>query len=364
MLVNIHSLTRTPGVVVSWILYGATGVTGTLIADAAIRRGHRPVLAGRSAARLRPLAQRWDTPWQAVDVDDGPGLARLVGGAPLVLLAASPLHRTSLPVVRACLAAGVHYLDVSNETAIFDSVYDLDGAARRAGVTLLPGVGFGAVAADTLARHVADRLPGAASLDLTLYPYTAGASPGARANALRVAAGGGLVRRGGHPTPVPLGAGARRTSGPAVRHTVLPVPTGELSAAYRTTGIDDITVSLPIGLPPPLVRLVAPLLGLLARSAAVQRRTASRPRRPLPPADPTRRGYVCARARAADGRELTAWLETGEGYAFTAASAVRAVEAVLAAAVPGAHSPGALLGADFVLDIPGTRRFDAPVPVA
>jgi hypothetical protein len=68
-------------------------------------------------------------------------------------------------------------------------------------------------------------------------------------------------------------------------------------------------------------------------------------------------------ARDADGREVTAWLETGEGYAFTAHSAVRAVEAVLADPVPGAHSPGALLGADFPLDIPGTRRFDDRLPV-
>ena len=33
----------------TWMLYGAAGYTGTLIAQHAVECGHRPVLAGRSA---------------------------------------------------------------------------------------------------------------------------------------------------------------------------------------------------------------------------------------------------------------------------------------------------------------------------
>jgi len=35
----------------NWMLYGAYGTTGRLIVDEALRRGHRPVLAGRNAVR-------------------------------------------------------------------------------------------------------------------------------------------------------------------------------------------------------------------------------------------------------------------------------------------------------------------------
>ena len=35
----------------SWMLYGAYGFTGRLLAAEAVRRGHRPVLAGRDAAK-------------------------------------------------------------------------------------------------------------------------------------------------------------------------------------------------------------------------------------------------------------------------------------------------------------------------
>jgi short subunit dehydrogenase-like uncharacterized protein len=42
----------------SWLLYGATGYTGTLIAEQAVRRGHRTILAGRNAEKLRVLGKR------------------------------------------------------------------------------------------------------------------------------------------------------------------------------------------------------------------------------------------------------------------------------------------------------------------
>jgi short subunit dehydrogenase-like uncharacterized protein len=38
-----------------WMLYGAYGSTGRLILDEALRRGHRPILAGRDDARLSAL---------------------------------------------------------------------------------------------------------------------------------------------------------------------------------------------------------------------------------------------------------------------------------------------------------------------
>ena len=41
----------------TWLLYGATGYTGKLIAQEAVERGLRPVLAGRSKEKVEPLAE-------------------------------------------------------------------------------------------------------------------------------------------------------------------------------------------------------------------------------------------------------------------------------------------------------------------
>lgn len=39
-----------------WMIDGANGYTGELIAREAVRRGLKPMLAGRTAAKMQPLA--------------------------------------------------------------------------------------------------------------------------------------------------------------------------------------------------------------------------------------------------------------------------------------------------------------------
>ena len=54
-------------------------------------------------------------------------------------------------MVDACLAAGVNYLDITGEIAVFESVLARGAEARAAGVVLLPGIGFDVVPTDCLA---------------------------------------------------------------------------------------------------------------------------------------------------------------------------------------------------------------------
>src|SRR6185437_4676127 len=124
-----------------WLLYGATGRTGTLIAERAVARGHRPLLAGRDAGRLRSLAERLDLPWAVATPED---LGRVLGDSRLVLLAAGPFESTSGPVLEASLRAGVHYLDIAGEIAVVERVL----GTRTDRVTAMPAVGFGTVASD------------------------------------------------------------------------------------------------------------------------------------------------------------------------------------------------------------------------
>ena len=111
----------------------------------------------------------------------------------------------------------------------------------------------------------------------------------------------------------------------------------------------------------PLARAVLPVLALVARSHLVQSWAAKRRSSNSPTADPARRSRVLGGLPTPRAKRSAPQLETGEGYAFSAESAVAAVEAVLADPVPGAHTPGSLLGPDFALRVPGTRRLDMPV---
>jgi NAD(P)-dependent dehydrogenase (short-subunit alcohol dehydrogenase family) len=99
----------------TWMLYRASGFTGRMIAEEAIRRGHHPILAGRSAERIRPLAESLHLPWRAADLASPDALQEALQGVDAILLTASPFQQTAPALVQACLATGTSYADIANE---------------------------------------------------------------------------------------------------------------------------------------------------------------------------------------------------------------------------------------------------------
>ena len=61
--------------------------------------------------------------------------------------------------------------------------------------------------------------------------------------------------------------------------------------------------------------------------------------------------------RNAAGQEVSLWLATGDGYAFTATSSVLAMERILDDSLVGALPPAVAFGVDFALAVPHTQRF-------
>src|SRR5438128_1645312 len=110
---------------VAWMIYGANGYTGQLVAEAAAAAGERPVLAGRSDAAVRAIANRSGSSWRAFPLTQ-PKLE----GIDLVLHCAGPFSSTSRPMVDACLAAHAHYLDITGEIDVIEAALARDAQAR------------------------------------------------------------------------------------------------------------------------------------------------------------------------------------------------------------------------------------------
>lgn len=351
-----------------WILYGATGYTGVLLAERAAQRGLKPILAGRSEAKLAPLAQRLGLEHRAVSLDDAAGLRKLLEGADAVLHVAGPFVDTSAPMVKACLDTGTHYLDITGELPVFERLYAMDPQAKERKISIIPGVGFDVVPTDCLARYVAEKVPGASELEIALAAI-ANPSAGTAKSALGIYALGGMARREGRLVSQPLGRGLKRVRFTSRERWVVPGPIADLASAYRTTGIPDITVYMAVGRQTaqmlrfiwPATTVTIPLMRAALKVNPVERALRSLIEKRTVGADAATRAkgrsYVWARA-AAGGRVAEAWLETIEAYDFTQEIALRAVERVLADRPVGALTPAQAFGADFVMEVAGTVRKD------
>ena len=349
----------------AWLIYGATGDTGRLIVEEAVRRGHKPVLAGRSEGKLRALAEPLDLEWTTFGLDDPQALYRAARDKELILNVAGPFSNTSAPIVQACLAAGVPYLDVANEVEVFEALYAQDEAARQHGIALITGVGFGVTTSDCLAMYVANQVPGAQELEVAISLYNAHESPSAMLTRTRAMASGGRVRRAGQLEHVALGAGGRRMPFPDGTHTILLVPLADVVSSYRSTGIPNVTAYMTFAVNPFIARMALPVMQKLAAVPAVQQMLARPNHSPTEPEMQTapQHSYIWAHASDGKGHAAEAWLETGEGYGYSATAAVRAVEQVLQHQPVGALTPAQAFGPDFPLTIPGVRRFAVTEPM-
>ena len=345
-----------------WLLYGANGYTGELVARLAAAQGHRPILAGRSADGVCALSEQLGLERRLFSLEEPSRIDEALAGMSVVLHCAGPFSRTSRPMADACLRTRTHYLDITGEVGVFEALAARDAEARAAGVMLLPGCGFDVVPSDCLAVHLKGRLPGARRLALA-YAGFGRVSRGTATTAIEGLGRGGLVRRGGVLTPVPSAWKTRRIDFGDGPRMAITVPLGDLSSAWHSTGIPDIELYFAA---PPGLRLVAVAarhLGPLLGSEAVRRFLTARVRAgaPGPSEEERRRGHAFVWGEAEDhaGRRAASRLATPEGYTFTAHAVLAVVERVLAGQAPaGFQTPAKAYGPDFVLGIEGVTRTD------
>ena len=179
-----------------FMIYGATGYTGKLVARTAKQKGLAPLLSGRNPEKLKRIAQETGFEHQAIDLSDAAALDAGLAQVDVVLHIAGPFSHTSRPMVDACLRTGTHYLDITGEIDVFEACAARSAEAKEKGVMLMPGVGFDVVPSDCLAAHMKRRMPDAVKLTLALSGLNS-ASRGTAKTGVESISLGTRVRRGG-----------------------------------------------------------------------------------------------------------------------------------------------------------------------
>lgn len=305
------------------LLLGAAGNSGRLIAAELAARGLSVRLAGRRRGPLEDLARALaadgaTTDVRTVDVSDTASLTEAIVGVGVVVSTIGPFTRQAGPVIDACFAANMPYVDIANEWRAVRGLLDRDKQARAHGVTLVTGAGFGPAATETLVLRLVEQLGGVP--DLVRVAAAAGVtrqSDGVRQTIQEsLAHGVAITYRHDQVIQQTLGSGATILTFGGAQRQMLPGPVGDLETARLASGAANV---------------VAYIANPAAHSSATD-------------------SYTWAEVSGPDGHTLTAELHTGEGVRATAAIAAETTQRVLAGVKPGAWTTGQLFGAALVTD--------------
>ena len=220
------------------MIYGASGYTGNLITARAVASGLQPILAGRNARKLSLMARTFGLETRVFGLGDPGRLAKALDDVAVVLHCAGPFVHTATPMVDACLRAGTHYLDITGEMDVFESLAARDQDANVSRIMILPGAGIDVVPSDCLIAGLAARHPGGQYLRLGLATRS-GVSRGTMRTIL-TSIENFRIRREGKITRVAAGSLRHEFDFGDPPRSALVSSLGDVSTAYWSTGIPNI----------------------------------------------------------------------------------------------------------------------------
>lgn len=179
------------------VVFGATGYTGRLVAEALVERGARPLLAARSAERLTSLSAELGGLETAVaDVSNPESVRALIGEGDVLVSTVGPFARWGDPAVEAAAAVGATYLDSTGEPGFIRRVFDRYGPqAKVAGAALVTAFGYDWVPGN-LAGALALREAGERATRVAIGYFMLGGSSGSMSGGTQASSVGAMLEPG------------------------------------------------------------------------------------------------------------------------------------------------------------------------
>jgi len=349
-----------------FLLYGANGYTGKLIAKLAVNYHLQPILAGRTEANLKPLADELQLPYRIIDLDNKEQLENALAEVKSVLHAAGPYVYTAKQMIEACLQTGVHYIDINGDISVFEMLKKYDAAAKAKNIMVMPGVGFDVVPTDCIALQLKNKMPDATHLKLAFASIGGGLSHGTATTMAGKIGEGGAVRENGKIVRKPLGQKgiwvnfSAGSGGSEKNLFVMTIPWGDISTAYTTTGIPNIETYT--GIPPKVYRALKFqwAFNWLLRTNFVRNIIRKKIKaRPAGPSDEQRQkssSMVWGEVSNGSGEKLNACISCLDGYTLTAHSSLLITRKILEGNFKtGYQTPAGCYGEYLIMEVPGTN---------
>ena len=163
------------------VLFGATGYTGRLTAEAMVERGLEPVLAARTQSKLDDLAAELGgkVETRTADVSDPPSVAALVEHGDVLVTTVGPFAKWGQPAAAAATTKQAHYIDSTGEPQFIREVFERYGPpAQGAGIGMLTAMGYDWVPGNLAGALALDRAGDLATrVDVGYFITGSGARP-------------------------------------------------------------------------------------------------------------------------------------------------------------------------------------------
>lgn len=146
------------------LVLGGAGEMGKRVVDELLQTSKAEVVIGDAREDVaRSVAAKYPGRASALKVDalDTAGLARAMGDADVTVNCIGPHYRFAVPVARAALKAGAVLTDICDDFEPAMELLALDSEARKAGATVVTGVGWTPGLSNLFARLGAGEVPGA-----------------------------------------------------------------------------------------------------------------------------------------------------------------------------------------------------------
>jgi hypothetical protein len=151
------------------LVIGGYGGFGARLCRRLSAAGHGLLVGGRSEAKAAAFSAGLADARPLVMDRRGDVRALLERERPdLVIDAAGPFQQSRYEVPRACIAAGIPYLDLADATGFVVGIEALDGEARAAGVAIVSGASSVPALTGAVARRLAEGMERVFSVDTAL----------------------------------------------------------------------------------------------------------------------------------------------------------------------------------------------------
>lgn len=248
---------------------GATGFTGSLIAQQLDKDGQAMRLTGRDRAKLDKLSSSLTSApeTRVLDVADLNALKSAIEGSKVVINCAGPFTIFGLKVVETTISAGINYLDITGEQQYIAQVIErFNTLAVNNGCTAIPSCAFEYAMVDAAAAMMHDQLAQLESLEATYFIEGMYTSRGTKRSIICALESPAFQLRDGVAIKMPGGETSAFQIDSKRSVQRFPFPGGEVYLLPLHIPIKNVSTFLTAEAPPAVLGLVSKLMPVIART--------------------------------------------------------------------------------------------------